>query len=248
MKIQVSVPLKDQGETLFAGHVGAALAIGRIERRVNVGLFVTAALLLDFVLWLFILFGWESVNITEDFSTTHQPHFVFPSSHGLLAAGGWSAAAGVLTLLLSPYLKEARRRAAALVAGAVFSHWLLDVLVHRSELPLTGNTSVTVGLALWNDMPAALAIEAAIVALGLCLFLPKSGLARGKSIALGILILIVLMSTIIGMTIAPPPSSAAAMAGSSLVALVAVCGLIAWLGRVSREERFSTSLSEDRHD
>ncbi|MDC8449020.1 MAG: hypothetical protein LV473_11750 [Nitrospira sp.] len=97
-------------------------------------------------------------------------------------------------------------------------------------------------------MPAALAVEAVIVALGLCLFLPKSGLVRGKSIALGILILIVLMFNIIGMTIAPPPPSAAAMAGSSLVTLVAVCGLIAWLGRGSREERFSASLSVDRHD
>ena len=63
---------------MFAGHVGVALAIGRIERRVNVGLFVTAALLLDFLLWLFILVGWESVNIPDDFGTTHQPHFVFP--------------------------------------------------------------------------------------------------------------------------------------------------------------------------
>jgi hypothetical protein len=240
--------MKDQGETLFAGHVGVALAIGRIERRVNVGLFVTAALLLDFVLWLFIFLGWESAYIPEDFSATHQPHFVFPYSHGLMAAGGWSAAAGVLTLLLYPYLKEAKWRAAALVVGATFSHWLLDVLVHRSELPLIGNTSATVGLALWNNMPSALAVEAAIVTLGLYLFLPKSGLALGKSIALGILILIVLMFTIIGMTIAPPPPSASAMAGSSLVALVVVCGLIAWLGRVSHEEQFSISLSVDRHD
>jgi hypothetical protein len=30
---------------MFAGHVGAALAIGRAERCVNVGVFVTAALL-----------------------------------------------------------------------------------------------------------------------------------------------------------------------------------------------------------
>jgi membrane-bound metal-dependent hydrolase YbcI (DUF457 family) len=101
-----------------------------------------------------------------------------------MAAGGWSAAAGVLTLLLYPYLKDAKWRAAALVAGATFSHWLLDVLVHRSELPLIGNTSATVGLALWNNMPTALAVEAAIVAFGLYLFLPKSGLALGKSIAL----------------------------------------------------------------
>jgi hypothetical protein len=248
VKIPALVPLKDQGETLFAGHVGVALAIGRIERRVNVGLFVTAALLLDYLLWLFILVGWESVNIPDDFVATRQPHFMFPYSHGLMAAGGWSAVAGVLTLLLYPYLKDAKWRAAALVAGATFSHWLLDVLVHRSELPLIGNTSATVGLALWNNMPTALAVEAAIVAFGLYLFLPKSGLALGKSIALGILILIVLMFTIIGMTIAPPPPSASAMAGSSLVALVVVCGLIAWLGRVSHEEQFSISLSVDRHD
>jgi Sec-independent protein secretion pathway component TatC len=94
-------------------------------------------------------------------------------------------------------------------------------------------------------MPAALAVEAVIVALGLCLFLPKSGLARGKSIAL---VLIVLMFPIIGMTITPPPPSASAMASSSLVTLVVVCGLIAWLGRVSREERSSASLSVNRYD
>jgi len=229
--------LKAQGETLFAGHVGVALVIGRVERRVNVGLFVTAALLLDFVLWLFILLGWESVNMPDDFSTTHQPHFVFPYSHGLLAAAGWSLLAGALALPLYSYLKEARWRTAALVAAAVFSHWLLDALVHRPEMPLTTSTSPTVGLALWNNMPVALAVEAVLVALGLCLFLPHSGLARQKSIALGVLILIVLMFTVIGMTVAPPPPSTSAMAGSSCVTLVVLCGLIAWLGQLPHEER-----------
>jgi len=42
---------------MFAGHDGAALAMGRAERRVSVGVFVVAALLLDFVLWLFMLLG-----------------------------------------------------------------------------------------------------------------------------------------------------------------------------------------------
>ena len=37
---------------MFAGHVGVALAIGAAERRVSVGVFVAAALLLDLVLWL----------------------------------------------------------------------------------------------------------------------------------------------------------------------------------------------------
>jgi len=45
---------------MFAGHIGVALAAARAEGRVNVGMFAAASLLLDILLWLFILFGWES--------------------------------------------------------------------------------------------------------------------------------------------------------------------------------------------
>lgn len=223
--------------SLFAGHVAVALAIGRVERRVNVGVFVTSALLLDFVLWLFILFGWESVTIPLDFAITHQPHFIFPYSHGLLAAGGWSAVAGALALPLSSHIKETRWRPAVLVAAAVFSHWLLDALVHQPEMPLVGKSSISVGLALWNNMTVALMLEALLVVLGLCLFLPGSGLARRKSSALCALVLIVLMFTVIGMTVAPPPPSAAIMAGSSLITLAMVCWLVARLGTLSGEQQ-----------
>ncbi len=213
------------------------MAIGRVERRVNVGVFITSALLLDFVLWLFILLGWESVSIPANFATTHQPEFVFPYSHGLLAAVVWSAIAGVFALRLHSRIEEARWRAAALVTAAVFSHWLLDALVHRPEMPLAGGTSAMVGLSLWNNLPVALVTEAAIVALGMYLFFPGSGLSRGKSIALAVLSLVILVFTVIGMTVAPPPPSASAMAGSSLATLVVVCTLVAWLGRLPREGR-----------
>ena len=93
---------------MLAGHIGVALAIGRTERRVNVGVFVAAALLLDFLLWLFILLGAESVSIPPDFQVTRQVEFVFPYSHGLLAAAVWSAAGGVLASML-PRRAAARR-------------------------------------------------------------------------------------------------------------------------------------------
>lgn len=217
---------------MFAGHIGVAMAIGRAERRVNVGVFVAAALLLDLVLWLLILLGWESVGIPADFASTHQPHFIFPYSHGLVAAVVWSAGAGLVTFLSSVSSTEARRRAAALVAAAVFSHWVLDALVHRPELPLAGSTSATVGLALWNNMPVALVVEAVVVALGAYLFHAGNSVAPPRSLALVVLNLIILAFTIIGMTIAPPPPSAQAMAGSSLITLLAVCALVAWLGRL----------------
>ena len=220
---------------MFAGHVGAALAIGRAERRVNIGAFIAAALLLDLVLWLLVLLGWESIAIPADFASAHQPEFVFPYSHGLLSSVLWSVLAGAAAFAWSARRGMAPWRIAVLVAAAVFSHWLLDALVHLPELPLAGPGSPAVGLGLWQRMPVALAVEAGFVAVGLWLFLPGSTLSRGRSIGVAVLSLALLAFTILGMTIAPPPPSASAMAGSSLVTLVAVCLLACWLGRTPRE-------------
>ena len=215
---------------MFAGHVAAGLAVARFEPRVNVGAFIAAALLLDLVLWVLILAGLESVAIPADFARTHQPEFGFPYSHGLVAGVAWSILAAVAAFA---WLRGRHRalRAAALVAAAVFSHWLLDALVHRPELPLIGPASPKVGLGLWQDMPVALLVEAALVVVGLRLFLPVSGLPRRRARALVALALVVLAFTVVGMTVAPAPPSAAAMAASSLIVLLVVCGLAFWCGR-----------------
>ena len=218
---------------MFAGHIGAALAIGRAEPGVNIGMFVTAALLLDLLLWLFVLLGWESVAIPADFASTHQAAFLFPYSHGLLASVAWSAVAAVAGLLL--YARcQWKWRAAMLLAVAVFSHWVLDAVVHRPELPLAGAASRVVGLGLWNNIPVALLLEGVVVVLGLYLFVSGSKVERSKSIALAVLTLVVMALTVVGMTIAPAPPSAAAMAGSSLATLLVVCVLAGVFGRKRR--------------
>lgn len=219
---------------MFAAHVGVALAIGRVERRVNVGVFMLAALLLDLVLWCLVLLGVESVVIPADFARSHQPAFVFPYSHGLLASLAWSALTGAAALPATRRLGAARWRAAVLLAGAVFSHWLLDVLVHVAELPLAGAASMKLGLGWWQNMPLALAVEAAITLAGLGLFLSGAGLARGRKLGLTALCLLVLVFTLAGMTVAPAPPSALAMAASSLFSIVALCALAAWLGRLAK--------------
>jgi hypothetical protein len=231
---------------MFAGHVGAALAIGRAERRVNVGAFVIAALLLDIVLWLFVLLGWESVTIPVNFASTHQPDFVFPFSHGLLASVVWSAVAAAVASLCFARLERTRSRAAALIALAVFSHWVLDALVHQPELPLAGGSSPKVGLGLWQSMPVALVAEAAVVVAGLCLFVPGNSLSRGKSLSLVALSLLILAFTVVGMTIAPAPASVLAMAASSLVTLVVVCALACWVGRLPTALRAPVPSQRDR--
>jgi hypothetical protein len=220
---------------MFAGHVGVGLVIARAEPRVNVGVFVAAALLLDIVLWLLVLAGWESVAIPADFAATHQPDFVFPYSHSLAAGLGWSALAAVAMLIGYPELRAAKWRVAVLVAAAVFSHWILDVWVHRAELPLMGGSSPKVGFGLWDSMPTALAVEAAIVVAGLLVFMPVIRPWRGRALALVLFVALVLAFTVVGMTVAPAPPSAVAMAGSSLFTLVLVCALVGWLGKRGRE-------------
>lgn len=230
---------------MFAGHIGGAFAVARLERRVNVGALVAASLLLDFLLWLFILLGWESVAIPADFPRTHQPEFVFPYSHGLLATVVWSGLAGALTFWLLPGRTSQKARSALLVAGVVFSHWPLDALVHRPELPVAGATSTLLGIGLWNNMPVALVIEGAVVALGMYLFLPGCGISRGKKRALAALSLLVLAFTVVGMTVAPPPPSVTAMAASSLGTIVVVSVLIGWLGSGVRERQAQPLVQAD---
>jgi hypothetical protein len=218
---------------LFAGHIGAALAIGRVARQVNVGVLITSALLLDLLLWSFVLVGWESVTIPDNFAKTHQPAFVFPYSHSVFASIGWATLAGTMGYLW--YRRGGRQpsaRVAALIAAAVLSHWLLDALVHRTELPLAGLNSMKFGFGLWQSMPVALIVEGAIVIAGICLFLPGTSLSRAKSSSVAVLCIVILAFTIMGMTLAPPPPSSLAMAGSSLVTLVVVCALACWLGRL----------------
>ena len=212
------------------------MAVGSIERRVNVGVFIAAALLLDFILWPFVLLGIESVSIPPDFETTRQPAFVFPYSHGLLAAAVWSVAAGAIGSWAYSRLQQPRWRIGGLIAAAAFSHWLLDALVHKPELPLAGSGSLQLGLGLWDAMPIAVGVEAAIVVLGVCLFVVGSRSSRGRSVALAVLSLAVLALTVFGMTVAPPAPSAFAMALSSLLTLVAVTALAVWLGRLPRSK------------
>lgn len=219
---------------MFAGHVGAGLLLGRGARDVNPGAFIVAALLLDLLLWGFVLAGWESVVVPADFNATHQARYVFPWSHGLAAACGWSLLASVLAALWLRPAATRSARVAMLMAAAVLSHWLLDALVHEPELPLAGADSARLGLGLWRHMPAALALESFIVFAALWLYLRGSGLPRSRAIALAALGIVLLVLTIIGMTVAPPPPSATAMATTSLATLAAVCGLALWLGRRPR--------------
>ena len=63
---------------MFVGHLGAALALKRADRRINLGTLLFAAMLFDLLLWIFVMLGIESVVVPPGFSTRHYLTFVFP--------------------------------------------------------------------------------------------------------------------------------------------------------------------------
>jgi hypothetical protein len=116
------------------------------------------------------------------------------------------------------------------VGLAVFSHWLLDLPVHRPDLPLYDNAH-KVGLGLWNVPVAAFLLEAVLV-LGALAAYGSRGQAghaprRGALILLGAVLLALTVWSYLG-----PPAPSATVAVASGLALYAVLPVAAaWLER-----------------
>src|SRR5262249_19933008 len=143
------------------GHVAVGLSLKRVDRRINAGWLIFAALLPDFLLGWFVLAGLESYAAPGDYASAHYLLFTFPWSHGLLADLAWAAIGGGIAWGLAK-----RRAAAVLVVVAILSHFLLDGIVHVKGLPLAGSEGPAFGLGLWRNLPLELFIEAAMAALG----------------------------------------------------------------------------------
>ena len=128
----------------------------------SLGVLIGAAAILDALWPVFLLLGWKRVRI-EPGNTAFTPLAFdsYPISHSLLATLEWSVLGGSLYW---PIPRDGRD--AEIVALLVVSHWMLDALSHRPDLPLTLTGSARVGLGLWNSVPATFVVEAAMFAVG----------------------------------------------------------------------------------
>lgn len=62
-------------------------------------------------------------------------------------------------------------RAASVIALCVLSHWLLDAIAHRPDMPLGLSAGTAkVGLGLWNSVAATALVEGGLFAAGLALY------------------------------------------------------------------------------
>lgn len=144
---------------MFAGHYGVSFAAKAADAKLPLWILFLAVQFLD-VLWgIFVLVGLEKVRIVPGITATNplDLHFM-PYTHSLLAALVWSLAVGAV------YARWRDDASGGLLIGlAVLSHWILDLLVHRPDLPLIGNR-FKVGLGLWNHGVIAFVLEATLPA------------------------------------------------------------------------------------
>ena len=153
---------------MFVGHYGPSFAIKSLQPAIPIWLLFIAVQLVDVVWALLVLLGIEKVRITPGITASNPfDLYYMPYTHSLVAAIVWSMAAAVAVRLLA---RLATRRAGIWIGIAVFSHWVLDFLVHRPDLPLYDDT-MKVGLGLWNYPIVALSLEAGLLFGGMILYL-----------------------------------------------------------------------------
>src|SRR6266567_4680453 len=145
---------------MFVGHYGVSFAAKRGDRSIPLWALFVAVQLLDVFWSLFVFFGFEKVRIVPGITASNPLDLYYmPYTHSLVAALLWSLGAYVAYRAIRVF--GASHRAALLVALAVFSHWVLDLVVHRPDLPLYDNAA-KVGLGLWNYPARAFLLEVAI--------------------------------------------------------------------------------------
>jgi hypothetical protein len=151
---------------MFIGHVALGFAAKKVAPRASLGTTVAAAMFLD-VLWpLFLLLGIETVRIAPgDTAFTPFDFVSYPWSHSLAMAAVWSVAFG------GAYHAFRRDALTARILGClVLSHWVLDWVTHRPDLPLAPWSSFKTGLSLWSSVPATLAVEGSLFIAGVVLY------------------------------------------------------------------------------
>jgi membrane-bound metal-dependent hydrolase YbcI (DUF457 family) len=185
---------------VFLGHYSVALASRKVSPYTSLGTLVVGALWLDLVWPTLLLFGVEQVRI--DPGNTRMVPLAFdhyPWTHSLLMAAIWAAVLGVLYAVFRRY-----PRGGWVLAACVLSHWLLDAITHRPDLPLWPG-GPPIGFGLWNYPVAALTVELLSLALGLWIYStstePTDRAGRRALTAFAVVLVLVYAASVFG----PPP-------------------------------------------
>ena len=210
---------------MFLGHLAVGFAAKRATPRVNLATLFAAAEFPDLLWPVLVAAGVERVEIAPGITAFTPLDFVsYPWSHSLVLVVIWG-----LVFAAVHFLRSRNAVAAVVLAVLVVSHWVLDYVSHRPDMPIYPG-GPRYGLGLWNSVPATIAVEGVLFVAGAWLYAqatrPRDG--RGQfafASLIGVLIL-----AYVGNILSAPPSVAAIWSGALVGALLLI-GWAAWADR-----------------
>lgn len=211
---------------MFLGHFSLAFASKRVAPRPSLGWLIAACQWPDLLWPILSLAGVEHFRVDPG-NTAFTPLAFdsYPWSHGLLMDVVWGAALGAV------YFALRRDKNGAVVIGAlVVSHWVLDWVTHRPDMPLAPGVETRLGLGLWNSVVGTIVIETAMYAAAVWIYMRTTS-TNDKVGRVGLWVLVVfLLAIYVGNILSPPPPSPTAVAWSAL-ALWILIPVAAWIDR-----------------
>ena len=160
---------------MFVGHYSVAFAARTERNKIPLWVLFVAVQFLDYIWATLVLLGIEKLRLIKGFTAGSMLDSYFhPYSHSLIAAIIWSSIAAVVYKPLCSWLGYPYRKSSALIIGlAVFSHWILDLIAHPHDLAIYDN-KWKVGFGLWNYRDPEFALEIALLAGGIVLYLARN--------------------------------------------------------------------------
>lgn len=201
---------------MFIGHYAIGFASKRLAPETSLAALFIASLWMDLLWPVLLLLGIEKVTILPGITAVSPFDFeYYPFSHSLIAAFIWAILSGALYFALRRSL-----RSATVIGALVLSHWLLDLIVHRPDLPILFTGEARLGLGLWNSVAGTILVEGGLFIAGVYLYLSSTSAINKKGKygpwALAGLFVFIYAGQFSGTT---PPSQT----------VVAVTGLLQWL-------------------
>jgi len=180
---------------MFVGHYSVAFAAKSERNKIPLWVLFIAVQFLDYIWATLVLLGIEKLRVIKGFTAGSMLDSYFhPYSHSLIAAILWSVVAAIGYKPFCSWLGYSYKKSASLVVGAaVFSHWILDLIAHPRDLAIYDNTW-KVGFGFWNYRDPEFALEIALLAGGIILYLARNvmpAIRKAAAIAFGIALVVV---------------------------------------------------------
>ena len=198
---------------MFIGHFAVGFGAKRFAPRTSLALLLAAPLFSDLLWPPLLLLGWERVRIDPG-NTKFTPLDLtyYPWSHSLLLCFVWATGFALVYDRIAHY----RPGTVAIWIG-VMSHWILDWITHRPDMPLCPG-GPRFGLGLWNSIAGTMVVEFAMFAAGVWLYALATH-ARDRIGRYGFLGYVALLLVVyVGDRFGGPPASPQEIAWTGLIA------------------------------